>query len=353
MITKMQPDTNAVSVRGDALVIHFDEVVAEHPSNASTLGDLVLISPRYGPPKVDWHRSSINIHPKDGWRKNTTYTVTLLPGVADLRGNVRMTPTVVTFSTGPAIPTTVLGGTLFDWASGTPIRTGMIEAHPVTDTTLVYIAATDSLGHYSMRGLAPAQYAVRGYNDSNHNRALDPGEVFDTSAVYLADTLNLELLAFAHDSTGPKLGTAVAVDSVTINATFDAGLDPRLPLATSQFAIVGPDSARIPITSITITKPDTVSRTPVRAPLPQTAVPLPSPTPPAPVVIPKPTRPLLIRAITIVVGKPLTAGATYTLHATDATSPTGRKLSSDKTFQVPHVAQPAADTTHTGSSGPE
>ncbi|MEO7103410.1 MAG: Ig-like domain-containing protein [Gemmatimonadaceae bacterium] len=343
-IVKIQPDTNSVGVRGSEFVIKFDEVISEHPSSASSLADLVLISPRSGAPRVDWHRSSISIRPSKGWKANTAYTVTLLPGVADLRGNVLKTATVVTFSTGPSIPATSISGTIFDWLTGNPSSSGLIEAHPVNDTTTVYLAASDSIGHYSMRGLPPAQYSVRGIIDANRNRALDPGEAYDTTGVYLKDSLNLELLAFAHDSTGPKLGNVRASDSITVHATFDTPLDPRVALATSDFRLTAPDSTGIAILAVKAFVPDTA--TPATAPARQSAVPIPSRRPTrTTMILPKPTRPLLVREIVLVIATPLRAGGTYRLTALNATGPTGKKLSSDKTFELPKpVARPDSTT---------
>ena len=343
MITRIQPDTNSVAVRGKEFVVHFDEVISERPASAASLNDLVLISPRNGAPVVDWHRSSLSIRPKKGWRPNTTYTVTLLPGITDLRGNVRTISTVVTFSTGPSIPRTVLGGTLFDWLSGLPVNTGMVEARPVTDTSVVYVAASDSIGHYRMLGLPPAQYEIRGYVDQNRNRALDPGEPFDTTSASLADSLNLELLAFAHDSTGPRLGSVAVEDSVTIRAIFDTPLDPRLPLAPSQFTLTGPDSARVVIVSVKAARQDSTRAAPVLPPVSRSVIPIPQRRPAtSTLVLPKPTRPLLVRDVLIVVAKPLHAGSTYRLTAVNAVGPTGRALSSDRTFGVPSLARPPA-----------
>lgn len=336
MITRIQPDTNSVGVRGKEFVIHFDEVVSEHPAGASSLDDLVLISPRDGAPVVDWHRSSISIRPRKGWRANTTYTVTVLPGISDLRGNIRTASTAVTFSTGPAIPHTSFSGVLFDWLTGLPVNTGMVEAHPLTDTTVAYVAASDSLGHYRMIGLPPARYAVRGYIDKNRNRALDPGEAFDTTHAQLTDTLSLELLAFAHDSAGPRLGSVIESDSVTLRAIFDTPLDPRVQLATTQFSLMGPDSARIAIVSVKPAGQDTTRATPVLEPVSQSAVPIPQRRPAtSTVILPKPTRALLFRDVLIRIAKPLHPGSTYTLYVTNATGPTGRTLSSNHQFAAP------------------
>lgn len=342
-ITRIQPDTNSVGVRGKEFVIHFDEVISEHPAGATTLGDLVLISPRNGQPVVDWHRSSLSIRPRRGWRANTAYTVTVLPGIADLRGNVRTTPTVVTFSTGPSIPNTSIRGTMFDWLSGLPIGGGMVEVRPQTDTSVVYVTASDSIGHYRLVGLPPARYQVRGYADGNRNRGLDPGEAFDTTRVDLADSLNLEILAFAHDSTGPKLGTVTVQDSVTVRANFDTPIDPRVPLTPAMFTLTAPDSSHIAIVSVKVMQQDTTHPAPVAAPPPTapSVIPVPQRRAPPKVVLPKPTRPLLVRDVIIVASKPLQAGATYRLDALNAMGPTGRKLSSSQTFTVPKPEKPA------------
>lgn len=336
MITRIQPDTNSVGVRGKEMVVHFDEVISEHPSGATSLNDLVLISPRKGAPEVDWHRSSISIRPRKGWRPNTAYTVTILPGISDLRGNIRPTSTVVTFSTGSTIPPTILGGTLFDWLTGIPVNTGMVEARPVTDTSTVYVAASDSIGHYRMRGLPAGQYMVRGFMDQNRNRAIDPGEAFDTTRVYLSDTLNLELLAFAHDSTGPHLSSVTVSDSMKLHANFDTPLDPRVPLEPAQFRLIGPDSTQIAIVSATAARQDTTRATPILAPVSQSAIPIPQRRPEATrVPLPRPTRPLLIRDVQLVLATPLRAGSAYRLDALNAVGPTGHKLSSSVSFTAP------------------
>jgi hypothetical protein len=345
MIVTINPDTNSVNVRGDDFIIRFDAVINERPSTsgASKLSDLVLISPRDGQPDVDWHRSSITLHPPHGWRRNTVYTVTLLPGISDLQGNVRRNTTEVTFSTGPTIPATTVAGTVFDAVTGAPVPDAFVEARPVSDSTLVYVAATDSTGRFHLRGLAPAQYAVRGYDDQNRNRGLDLSEPLDSMRVTLADSLSLELLTFVHDTTGPQLRTVSVQDSVTIIATFGTPLDPKTPLDAAHFLLTGPDSVRVAIKSVRTMKPDTtpVDTVPVTV-KPQSAVPFPN-TRPAPAVapLPKPTRPLLFRDVTIVTATRLVPGATYRLQAADALSPTGVRRTSDQSFTVPKPATPS------------
>lgn len=356
MITRIRPDTNTVNVRGDEMVVDFDEVISERTGGASAdLSDLVLISPRDGSPVVDWHRSSITLHPRHGWRKNTAYTVTILPGITDLRGNVRGNTVAVTFSTGPTIPATTLTGTLFDWLMGSPVVSGLVEARPVTDTTVIYVGVTDSLGRYRLRGLPAAQYMVRGIIDRNANRGLDPGEAFDSTRINLADSLSLELLAFAHDSVGPRLSTVAPQDSVTLRANFTTPIDPRVALTAAQFFVVGPDSSRIAATAAVPAAADTTSRTTPLASKVQpqsggtaggSVVPVPQPARRGAAPLPKPSLPLLFRDVVITLARPLRSGATYRLHATDLHAPTGRVATSDLSFQVPNFAPPDTSKAH-------
>src|SRR6266487_636384 len=104
LVIGIAPDSGTVNAKPGAVVFKFDETVAERPSGVPTLADLFLISPRDGVPNVAWHRSTVDVKPSHGFRPNTVYTITLLAGITDLRGNVRNTGKMIVFSTGPQIP---------------------------------------------------------------------------------------------------------------------------------------------------------------------------------------------------------------------------------------------------------
>jgi hypothetical protein len=255
-LVRTSPDTGAVGVRGGEVAFQFDEVIAERPTGAATLGALFLVSPRDGEPRVTWRRDAISVRPRGGFRDNTVYTVTMLPGIVDLRGNSRTEGAEVVFSTGATIPRTSLAGVVFDWVAGNAVPRALVEALHVRDSatardTTTYLAVADSLGRFAFRYLPPGDYTVRGAADANSNRAIDPRELYDTVRVALRDSATVELLAFAHDTVGPRLTAASASDSVTLRATFDQPLLPTQPLGPSLFALTGPDSARVPIAAVT------------------------------------------------------------------------------------------------------
>jgi len=339
-----------VNVRRRSLTLRFDEVVSERPasSNATTLADLVIVSPRDGQPRVDWGRDQITVHPHRPWRPNTAYTVSLLPGLADLRGNIRTAPTEVTFSTGPTIPPTLLHGHVFDAITGAPSGSAFVEARPTSDSTLVFFAPTDSLGAFHIRGALPGTYRVRGWVDLNRTRGVSPSDPLDSLTVTLRDTANVELLTFVHDSAGPRLGSVHVVDSITVDAIFDTPLGATPAPTALQFVLTGPDSARVPIRAVAGV-PDTAAAPAVPAPTPQppTAVLFPARgrrrLPPAhPVVVPKPTRPLLFRRVRITLAAPLRPGTRYRLHAVAVRGPTGHVATSDQLFMTPTPPAPGA-----------
>ena len=170
-VLKVTPDSNAVNVRDRNVVFQFDETINDRGSGAQELDNFFLVSPSDGAPRVSWHRSRIEVRPRNGFRENTAYTVTLLPGFSDLRGNTARAGASVVFSTGPTIPPDNITGTVFDWAAERPAARALMQA--MTPDSLLYLAQSDSLGHFTLGPLPPGSYLVRAIIDANNNRALD------------------------------------------------------------------------------------------------------------------------------------------------------------------------------------
>ena len=88
-LLRISPDTNALNVRPRSIELRFDEIINERPAaGGGDLSNLFLLSPRRGRVDVRWHRSRIEIRPRRGFVPNTTYTLTQVRGVADLRGRM-------------------------------------------------------------------------------------------------------------------------------------------------------------------------------------------------------------------------------------------------------------------------
>jgi hypothetical protein len=317
-IVAIIPDSGTLGVSPKEVLFRFDEVVSERPVAATTLADLFLISPRDGTPNVSWHRDAIGVRPRRGWRPNTPYTVIMLPGLADIRGNVRNTGASTFFSTGKTIPRTRLAGRVFDWVSGTPAKAALVESFVRPDTLHPYIALVDSSGAFAIDHLPPARYTVRAYLDLNKNFALDQSEPWDSTSVNLADTTASTLLIFKHDSVPPRIRDVIAADSVTLRVGFDRPIDPSQTLTTGNFALIGPDSVRVTIVS-------------VGAP----AVPVDTLKP----VMPRPSP---ISGVELKLQRPLPPKTTYRVRAIGIRGILGHTGDSERPYTTPAPPPPAA-----------
>jgi hypothetical protein len=315
-IVAVVPDSGTVGVSPKEVIFRFDEVVSERPPSVTTLAALFLISPRDGIPDVSWHRDAIGVRPPRGWRPNTPYTVIMLRGIADLRGNVRNTGASTFFSTGRTLPRTRLTGRVFDWVAGAPANGALVESFVRPDTLRPYIALADSTGAFAIEHLPPARYMVRAYLDRNRNLGIDPSEPWDSVSVDIRDSVTTTLLIFAHDSVPPRIRDVSAGDSVSLHVTFDRPVDPSQTLTVANFALIGPDSAPVPIVSAAPAPTDTAKR----------AMPRPAP----------------VSEAVIGLQRPLTTKTTYRLRAMGIRGLLGHTGDSERAYTTPAAPPPPA-----------
>lgn len=243
------PDSGSVRVRINEASFQFDEVISEVSGGQGGLAQLFLISPSTGQIEVNWRRSRVTVRPRGGFRDSTTYVITMLPGIADLRSNSRDSTTVLVFSTGDSIPATRLSGVVFEWSRGAVASRALVRANPVGDTTIAYFAEADSTGRYSLPFLSRGEYVVRAFIDGNRNRDVDPREAWDSAAVTLRDTVSVDLYAFVHDSAAPRVSSVTVMDSLTLRVSLDGPLSPSAPL-NGIAQVFAADSTPLPVARV-------------------------------------------------------------------------------------------------------
>jgi len=400
-VTLVSPESGSVNQRVGAVRFEFNKVLSDNPSGGE-LDRFFLISPTDGVPRVNWHRDRIDVRPRRSWRSNTAYTVTLLPGLSDVRGNQMKAGAVTVFSTGPTIPPLGILGTIFDWAAERPAGGALVEAISRPDSrrfSVVYITAADSLGQYVVGPFPPGRYTLVGWLDKNNNRILDNGEMYDSTTVVVgAHRPVVELLAISRDTFPPRMTAIARADSATLRVTFDRALDPKMPLTPALFRLQKADSTNVEIRSVigakaaadsaarrdstrrdstarrdTTTRRDTTARrdttgqrdTTAAAPgAPTSIVPLPSPTPTparppaapaqAPRLVPrastaappppKPSVPGPETAVVLNIAPPalLEPGVQYRVTARNVRNVVGRAGTSTRTVTMPKVPLPTA-----------
>lgn len=252
-LLRITPESGSVVRRPSEVEFRFDEVVSERPAGVQSLEQLFIISPRDGDARVRWRREALTVRPRRGWRDSTTYSVTILPGVADLRGNVRDSASTTVFSTGGPLLQTRITGVAFDWAAGTALANARIlgitrPRMPGSEgDSAIYVATSDSAGRFLLPHVRPGEVTVIALNDANQNFAVDVREAFDSTSVTLRDSLHVELYAFVHDSLGPVPQGATLRDSQTVVIRFAQPLLPTDSVTAEQFTVVGPDSQPLPV----------------------------------------------------------------------------------------------------------
>jgi hypothetical protein len=345
------PDSNAVNVRDRNVVFSFDETINDRGSGAQELDNYFLVSPSDGNPRVSYHRSRIEVRPRNGFRENTAYMVTLLPGLGDLRGNTLRAGASVVFSTGPSIPPYRINGTVFDWAAERPAQRALIQA--VTPDSVLYLAQSDSAGRFTLGPLPAGSYLVRAIIDANNNRAQDRSEAFDTLRVATPQAAPAELLAIARDTLPARITSVTMVDSVSLRVTFDRLLDPEQPPTAASFRLVAADSTVVPILAALgprAEQAEVQARQQERADslrrvdslagraLPPRSV----ATPIASAAGTRPSVPPPYAALLLHVARPLAPNATYRLSVTAARGLSRRADNSERSFTTPRPPPPPA-----------
>jgi hypothetical protein len=340
-IVAISPDSGRTNVTPREVVFRFNEVVSERSPAATDLADLFIISPKDGTPRVSWNRDEIAVRPRREWRKNTAYTVTMMRGLADIRGNVRNAGASTFFSTGPTLPRTRITGQIFDWVSGAPAAGSIVESFVPPDSTSAYVAIADSSGRFVLEHLPAGRYLVRGVVDRNKNRGIDPGEPWDSTSVTLADSSVVELLVFNRDTVGPRLRDIANVDSLSLRVTFDKPIDPTQQLAPGNFSIVGRDSIPVPVERVTAPESDTVAVVTPPAGARPAAPSRDTAARPRPVM----SRPRPISAVVLRIARPLTPGSSYRVRAIGLRGLLGHAADSERSYSVPSTPRAPSDST--------
>jgi Bacterial Ig-like domain len=296
-VVTVHPDSGAVVAdwNHDA-VIQFDEVIDEMAAaggggaGISGLAQKVMLSPVVGDVRVSWGRTRISVKPKEGWKPGRVYRLELLPGIIDLRRNVLKKGRLIVFSTGPAIGHASLTGTALQWVEQRTLVGAVIEAVPLPDS-VGYLTVSDSAGRFHLDALTPGRYLVYATADQNNNRRRDRREAYDSALVTLDSLAGVTLFAFAHDTAGPRLRAATALDTLTVRIELSQAVAPGT-LDTGNVRVLQlPDSAPVALAALfTPRQYDSVTAAARKSAKPDSTrrdtTPALSPTPPAPRVVP-------------------------------------------------------------------
>ncbi len=176
-VIRTYPDTNAVNVRPDRLVLEFSEYV-----DRRTVEEAIFISPYVGELSFDWSGTEVEIRFPEPLRESVTYVLTVGTDVKDQRANNRMAAGfTLAFATGDSIDRGAIGGRVVaESPEGVMIFAySLAERRPDTlNPSLIrpeYVTQTGKDGKFLLSNLAPATYRVFAVRDAFRDFVYDRG----------------------------------------------------------------------------------------------------------------------------------------------------------------------------------
>ena len=243
-VVESVPDTFATVPDGVDLrefEFRFSERISERPSSG-VMDDAVVVSPSAGNLRVSHGRDGIKVRAQHALEPGRVYRITVLPVINDMFGNRLRDPFDLVVSTGGEFVPNVLAGFVEDRVTGAAVDGVRVQARfPDQEGAPVHWNYTGGEGVFSLRYVPSGAFEARAWQDRNRNDSLDAGEPRSEwrrgGLAAVPDTSFVVLSLIEPDTTGARLASVSAEDSVTIRFEFDDHLNPCTPgIAVSGFA---------------------------------------------------------------------------------------------------------------------
>ncbi len=174
-IVELNPKDGTVNFKGNSIDITFSEYV-----NRRSVQDNIFISPKInGELDYSWSGRSLEITFPDSLKKNTTYSITVGAGAADLNNNNRMAEAFsFSFSTGSTIDSCKIAGKVYDKdPAGILIFAykGKGDEINIAKAQPDYVSQVGRNGNYILKGLGYGNYSVFAIRDKMGDYVYDEG----------------------------------------------------------------------------------------------------------------------------------------------------------------------------------
>ncbi|MBD9092174.1 MAG: hypothetical protein EGQ20_06570 [Bacteroides oleiciplenus] len=165
------PAPGALNNNRKRISIEFDEFIKlEKP------GEKIVISPpQVQQPEIKSNGKKVIINLKDSLKPNTTYTIDFSDAIQDNNEGNPLPDFGFTFSTGTALDSMVVSGTVLNASNLEPVKGMLVGMHSdladsaFTTKPFERVGRTDSRGRFTIRGVAPGEYRIYGLQDADQN----------------------------------------------------------------------------------------------------------------------------------------------------------------------------------------
>ena len=167
------PAAGALNNTKTKVSLSFDEFIKLEKANEK----VVISPPQVQQPEIKASGKRISVNLLDSLKPNTTYTIDFSDAIVDNNEGNPLGNFAFTFSTGSAIDTMEVSGTLLEASNLEPVKGMLVGMHSnLSDTAFTKlpfdrVARTDSRGHFTIRGVAPGKYRIFGLMDADQNFA--------------------------------------------------------------------------------------------------------------------------------------------------------------------------------------
>lgn len=170
---KSTPAMGALNNSRKKITLEFDEYIKLEKASEK----VVVSPPQIEMPDIKQNGKHITIDLKDSLKANTTYTIDFSDAIVDNNEGNPLGNFAFTFSTGAAIDTMEVSGTVLEASNLEPVKGMLVGLHAnladsaFTKLPLDRVARTDSRGHFTIRGIAPGTYRIFGLQDMDQDFA--------------------------------------------------------------------------------------------------------------------------------------------------------------------------------------
>ena len=195
------PQLRAVNVKSQKFELEFDEFIKLEKASEK----VIISPPQMEQPEIKVVGKKVVGEFFDSLKDSTTYTIDFSDAIVDNNEGNPMGHFTYSFSTGAAIDTMEVAGTVLNAANLEPIKGIQVGLHKnLNDSALVKlpfdrVSRTDSRGHFSIRGVARGKYRIYALMDGNQN--------------YLFDS-KTEMIAYSDSIIVPSMTPATRQDTV-------------------------------------------------------------------------------------------------------------------------------------------
>lgn len=171
VMVNSHPAIGAINSNEKRIVLEFDEYIKLQ--NASE--KVVISPPQIEVPEIKASGRRVIVELQDTMKSNTTYSIDFGDAITDNNEGNPMGQFAFTFSTGDAIDSMEVAGTILDASNLEPVKGMQVGLYAdLSDTAFTTkpferISRTDASGRFSIKGVAPGTYRIYGLMDSDQD----------------------------------------------------------------------------------------------------------------------------------------------------------------------------------------